>query len=98
MMYVSYITETGTIREADNFKMVFQGALTEAKGYLMDHPLRTVLIRLTRAEEIIDHYDGIYIHTERVNEDTVASVCVSRTGYTVCLASGCIYDIDKEGR
>ena len=98
MMYVSYITETGTIRESDNFKSVFQGALTEARGYIDDYPMATVIIRLTRADDIIEHYDGIYVHTERVNEETVAFVAVSCTGYTVCLSSGGIYDIDKEGK
>ena len=98
MMYVSYIEETGTIRESDTFKRVFYGALTEARGYLADHPLRTVLIRLTRADEIIEYYDGIYCHTERVNEETVAFMCVSSTGYTVSLAAGGIYDVDKEGK
>ena len=98
MMYVSYISETGTIRESDVFKRVFQGALTEARGYLMDHPQETVLIRLTRADEIIDRHEGIYVRTERVNEETVAFVGVSRTGYTISFASGEVYDVDKEGR
>ena len=97
MMYVSYVKETGTIRESDIFKRVFYGALTEARGYVKDNPMDTVIIRLTRADDIIEHYDGIYTHTERVNEDTVAFVAVSCTGYTVCLDSG-IYDIDKEGK
>lgn len=98
MMYISYVKETGTIRESDTFKRVFYGALSEARGYVMDHPMETVIIRLTRADDIIEHYDGIYVHTERVNEDTVAFVCVSSTGYTVSLISGDIYDVNKEGK
>lgn len=97
MMYVSYVKETGTIRESDTFKRVFEGALTEARGYVKDNPMDTVIIRLTRADDIIEHYNGIYVHTERVNEETVAFVAVSCTGYTVCLDSG-VYDVDKEGK
>ena len=98
MMYISYVKETGTIRESETFKKVFYGALTEARGYVDEYPNETVIIRLTRADEIREKCVGCFIYADRVNEEEVALVAVSRTGYTVCLSSGGIYDVDKEGK
>ena len=97
MMYISYVKETGTIRESNVFKKVFYGALTEARGYVKDNPTETVIIRLTRADEIREKCVGCFIYADRVNEETVAIVAVSYNGYTVCLDSG-VYDVDKEGK
>lgn len=98
-IYRAKIKDTGEILETSSFKSCFRFAMRHAHDHLAYYAdALTVLIEFTVADDVVITSDPVrknYFFYNYINEEHIAYVCVSRTGFTIDSQSG-IYEYEKE--
>lgn len=98
-IYRAIIKDTGEILETSSFKACFRFAIHHAHDHLAyDSDALTVLIIFSVADDVVITPDPLrknYFFYNYINEEHIAYVCVSRTGFTIDYPGG-LYEYEKE--
>ena len=99
--YRAIIKEMGEILECDNFKDVYRFGLRHGKDYIRDHFWSDCFSIVIEFDKVVySDYEYInkygYPQHDIIQQDVVAYLAISRTGYTIDYADR-DYDVIRPG-